>query len=243
MINFISYSDLTNDEKSVYNQRYLICRYYKGLATILIYETTLDITISSRITNRGYILYIERSLVSNISKFLYEILSLIGSLGVESLKEEVAIIDSKFIPRDWQYRLLTELEGSPVSKIIWYVDIEGGSGKSTLSRFIASQRPDSLCINNDFSYYRICRNLSTYTTLRLIIFDIPLAECKSNSLYNILTAINDRYLTSLTSTIVLKDLHIVVLSNFQPDMKLISFKKLDIRVLERTNDSYNVKYQ
>lgn len=133
---------------------------------------------------------------------------------------------------DWQQRLLEELQQKPdPRKVIWYVDTQGNTGKSTMK---------SLLVRQHNAYYATgkCQDMYyAYNKQPIVIFDIP----RTHEGHVNYTAIEDFKNGMVFSTKyeskakVFKKPHVVIFSNFEPNQLSLSQDRWDIRYIDNVS--------
>lgn len=134
--------------------------------------------------------------------------------------------------RQWQQRLHDQLDGEPDDRTInFYVDADGGKGKSWFIRYYISNYPEktqrlSIGKRDDLAYV-------LDPSKRVFLFDIPRNSMQYLQ-YNILEQLKDQMVFSpkyeSTSKIFPNKVHVVVFSNEEPDRE------------QMTNDRYNITH-
>lgn len=155
----------------------------------------------------------------------------------------------------WQESLISELRSFPdYRKIIWYVDIVGGCGKTELADFLMACGDG---VNSSSSYLMVSQcggpkdfasilssSLSSGWEGHCIFFDLP-RDAEKYSIYAPIEMIKNGTFTTTKyqgKTIQLKYRpHVVIFSNFFPDTKRISSDRWDIRLIESENKIFSVR--
>lgn len=135
----------------------------------------------------------------------------------------------RFVPSKWQHELLRELESCVDDrKVIWYVDREGGRGKTYMARYLLA--------NKGACYLTNCKTADgahTYNGEEIVVFDYSRSvEDRIN--YGIIEQIKNGLVFSPkydSRTKVHAIPHVVCFSNFMPDRTQLSADRWDIRVL------------
>lgn len=131
--------------------------------------------------------------------------------------------------REWQQDLFIDLIQEPdPRKIIWYVDINGGKGKSSFAKYM-NIKEGAIVIRNgktaDIAYM--------YKGERIVIIDLSRSvEYRFN--YEVLEQLKDGMLMSSKYESNFKcfnNPHVVVFSNWYPDKTKLSNDRWDIREL------------
>lgn len=131
--------------------------------------------------------------------------------------------------KEWQQQLLVELMLEPnPRKVIWYVDIKGGLGKSSFAKYMKIKH-NAMVIRNgrttDIAYM--------YTDAKVVIVDLSRSmENKFN--YEILEQLKDGMLLSAKYESCFKCFnspHVIVFSNWYPDYDKLSKDRWDVREL------------
>lgn len=133
--------------------------------------------------------------------------------------------------RPWQQRLFDVLQGPvDVDKIYYFVDIEGGHGKSFFSQYVRTQlsvRTYGCEKKSEIAY--------PYDYERIVIFDV--ARVDRASMHDVYRSAEEFKRGTITSTkyqSVQKDFHpchVVIFANFHPELSALSKRFWDITVL------------
>jgi len=135
---------------------------------------------------------------------------------------------------EWQQQLLQELSGEPdMRRVLWYVDIEGGCGKTALCRYLVKNVPFTLFVSSgtakDITYQVV---KSTWDP-HIIAFNLPRSAEGAMS-YAAIESLKDGLLFSGKyegGVKLFPPPHVVVFANFTPDMTKLSLDRWDIRTL------------
>lgn len=133
----------------------------------------------------------------------------------------------------WQSDLASELEDAPVDdrKITFYVDEEGGTGKSWFCRKFFTDNPKvqlfSVGKRDDIAH-------AIDITTRVFLFNIPRQQMQYLQ-YGLLESIKDRVIFSpkycSKTKFLLSKPHVVVFCNEHPDEEKLSADRFDIRII------------
>lgn len=135
---------------------------------------------------------------------------------------------------EWQRDLVTELEGVPNDRsVIWYVDIDGGTGKTQLAKYIATTFPGVQYMSSsnlkDITYQIVKR----VDDPRIILCNLP-RSAEGRLSYAAFESIKDGIVYSGKyegGTRIFPSPHIVVFANFHPDETQLTADRWDIRNL------------
>jgi len=148
-----------------------------------------------------------------------------ASIQLESLDNEF----SDWCLREWQEKALIRLFKQKNRKITWVVDIEGNKGKSTLCRFLR-WKYNAFSVRNgkssDIAY--------AYDYQKIVVFDFT-REQQERVNYQIIENFKDEMLFSPkyeSQTKMFEFCQLIVFSNFQPDIKMLSKDRWDIMLLD-----------
>lgn len=132
--------------------------------------------------------------------------------------------------RPWQRQLVDELSGQPNDRtIIWYVDEDGGAGKTYLSKYLQQE--------HGAHYFRAAKSadMAHYLNVAPIyIFDLPRAV-EEHPPYPFLEALKDGLVFSSKYQSHMKKVplaHLVVFANWHPETRFLSKDRWDIRYLK-----------
>lgn len=134
----------------------------------------------------------------------------------------------------WQRDLATELSGEVTDdrEIVFYVDTEGGAGKSWFCRKYYTDNDDcqllSIGKRDDIAH-------AVDITKRVFLFNIP-RNAMQYLQYGILESIKDRFIFSpkykSATKLLLHKPHVVVFCNEYPDATQLSADRISIRVID-----------
>lgn len=134
------------------------------------------------------------------------------------------------ILRKWQDNLVEELKEKPdKEKIIWYVDIIGGCGKSTLCDKVLATFKDSMLFENG----KTADIAHSWNGQQICLFDFSRSN-ESHINYGVIESLKNGRIYSGKYNGGLKRFgrpHVVCFSNFHPDKSKFSEYKWDIREL------------
>lgn len=136
--------------------------------------------------------------------------------------------------RPWQQKLIEfinyDLQGD--RKITWYVDPEGGAGKSWMKRYLVSTM-NAIAFGNN----RMCDIAHAWNGEPLVIFDFT-RETEERINYSAIEDIKNGYLFSPKYNSVAKNYKsptVICFSNFQPRQSAFSQDRWDIRSMNDEN--------
>lgn len=143
---------------------------------------------------------------------------------------------SAFKPNNWQHKLLEELKGTPNNRsVIWYVDPEGGKGKTYMAKYLKA--------NMEAAYLTNCKSADAahaYKGESIVIFDYSRSNDGTIN-YSILEQIKNGMIFSPkydSRTKVYATPHVVCLANFYPNKSMLSMDRWDIRILDKKSAEY-----
>lgn len=144
--------------------------------------------------------------------------------------------DLPAVLRSWQSDLREEIKGAPDNrKIIWYTDLKGSTGKSTLSKYLYFH---DKVLTMTFADAKDLLNLVyKMQGLPCYIFDLSRtkgAKTSMSDIYQALESIKNGYFINAkyeTGVACYAIPHVVVFSNAAPDLSKLSFDRWDIRNL------------
>lgn len=135
----------------------------------------------------------------------------------------------------WQRELLQDLECDPDDRIIiWYVDKEGNSGKTWLSRYLLLERSDVIRFENG----RSADVKFAYRGQRIVIFDYS-RSVEGHLNYEVIESIKNGLIFNSkyeSRSLVYAIPHVVVFANFEPDKDKLSADRWDIRFINNKHD-------
>lgn len=136
-------------------------------------------------------------------------------------------------PLPWQQQLIDELNGVPDDRtVLFYVDSDGGKGKTWLMRYLLSSDPDSVQVLSVAKRDDIAHAVDE--TKKIFLFNVPRGGMMYLQ-YTILEQLKDRMVFSPkynSRTKILALSHVVVFCNEPPDETKMSLDRYDIRILE-----------
>lgn len=137
---------------------------------------------------------------------------------------------------EWQKYLHGELMSPPdPRKIIWYVDFLGCCGKSYFCKYRAVTFNDALLtqVNNTRDIATVIDNaLKTGWNEGALLVDLPRSAPNDENLYQTLEMVKNGTFNTLKyqgRVVVFDTPHVVVFSNFYPDISLMSLDRWDVR--------------
>ncbi|MBC7092204.1 MAG: hypothetical protein H5T50_09930 [Nitrososphaeria archaeon] len=137
-------------------------------------------------------------------------------------------------PRDWQADLENELSTDADDRsVIFYVDSEGGKGKTWFQQWLVSEKPDRVQILGVGKRDDMCFAIDPDKSIFLV--NVPRGGMEFLQ-YTVLEQLKDRMVFSTKYQSVMKvlpqNVHVVVFSNEQPDMTKMSEDRYVIRSMQ-----------
>jgi len=134
----------------------------------------------------------------------------------------------------WQQDLLTELRGEPdMRQVLWYVDVQGGCGKTALARFLVKNEPNTMFISSgsakDIAYQVIKSTSSPHT----VVFNLP-RSAEAGMSYAAVESLKDGIVFSGKyegGAKLFPPPHVVIFANFLPDLTKLSQDRWVVRTL------------
>lgn len=159
-----------------------------------------------------------------------------GRLYTKGFTVPSAALD--LVPEDqfyqWQRQLLAELGQLPHRrKVIWYYDQEGGCGKTELCRHIIANYENALYLASAAGKDLIHMVAKQKKDPKIIIMNLP-RQAEGKFSYASVEAIKDGLLFSGKyegSSRLFPRPHVVIFSNWYPDLTALTLDRWDIRVL------------
>lgn len=140
----------------------------------------------------------------------------------------------------WQRDLITELRGPPHPRsVIWYTDREGGCGKTALARLLYATFTGVIYLNGGSFKDAAHAVIRAKQDPRLLILNLP-RSVEGKVSYTTLESIKDGLVASgkYEGGVRLYPVpHVIVFSNFFPDINALSQDRWDLREL-RDNTRY-----
>lgn len=143
-------------------------------------------------------------------------------------------------PRDWQIDLCNELLNDPDDrKIVWYSDPLGGSGKTSLAKYLAIKY-DALVVSGKASdiKYAVSNLVNKGKPPRIIIYVCPRTYENFVS-YDALECVKDGLFFSSkyeSGMCLYPNPHVIVFANFVPQLTSMTTDRWDLRHLSTVND-------
>lgn len=169
-------------------------------------------------------------------KFHSGIKTLINEHKIHHQKSSLQEYMNQYTLLDWQERLRIELSGKPHNrKIIWYIDEEGGCGKSIMTKWLYANT-DCTMFNNA----KTADIAAAWNGEQIVIFD--LARCLNGDMINfqaIESLKNGMIFSSKynSHTKVFNQPHVVIFANWPPtNLEALSKDRWDIRSLNKNKD-------
>lgn len=137
-------------------------------------------------------------------------------------------------PRDWQADLENELSTDADDRsVIFYVDSEGGKGKTWFQQWLVSEKPDRVQILGVGKRDDMCFAIDPDKSIFLV--NVPRGGMEFLQ-YTVLEQLKDRMVFSTKYQSVMKvlpqNVHVVVFSNEHPDMTKMSEDRYVIRSMQ-----------
>lgn len=152
-------------------------------------------------------------------------------------------VDIPELKNEWQTELEKELLGKPEKrKIIWYVDIIGGSGKTEFGKYMHANYPNKFITTKDLGTSRdastiIKNEIENGWEQQGVIIDLPrTVEDHDKRIYTFIEDIKDGMLTATKyegGIIHYNKPHVVIFANWEPRYEALSFDRWDVRFLEK----------
>lgn len=166
-------------------------------------------------------------------KFIKYHHGMMAAWNILKAEDELARIKKEEFPEfklyEWEEKLIEELKQKPhPRKIIWYVDLEGGKGKSTFGRYLQTHM-GALLIQNGRS-----KDLALmYEKERIVVFDFARTMIEVIN-YGLIEDLKNGCIMStkyVSCVKIFSKPHIVVFSNFEPNHRAWTQDRWDIRRL------------
>lgn len=135
------------------------------------------------------------------------------------------------VPRDWQAELEAELsQDADDRSVIFYVDSEGGKGKTWFQQWLVSEKPSEVQILGVGKRDDMCFAIDPDKSVFLI--NVPRGGMEFLQ-YTVLEQLKDRMVFSTKYQSVMKvlpkNVHVVVFTNEDPDLTKMSEDRYDVR--------------
>lgn len=135
--------------------------------------------------------------------------------------------------RPWQLELSQELEVDPDDRtIVFYVDSDGGKGKSFFQRWLITKLPEKVQLLGGGKRDDVAHAVDVFKTI--FLFNIPRGGIEYLQ-YTILEQLKDRVVFSpkynSVTKIIVKPCHVIVFCNEEPDRSKMSQDRMVIRTL------------
>lgn len=147
--------------------------------------------------------------------------------------------------REWQTSLIQELTKLPDDRtVVWYYDPVGGSGKTTLCRYLTVAHPNKFLVLNALGGDRdaatiIIGALENGWDGFCLFVDLS-RSCEDKQIYSPIEHIKDGAMTATKyagRSMVFDHPHVVVFANFLPNVLKLSLDRWDIREIRRADPS------
>ena len=144
-------------------------------------------------------------------------------LAEEALEKEVSLLEL----RKWQTEILEVLDNQPERKLTWVWEEEGGTGKSTLARYLAVKRDAFLITGGKHIdiLYAFSKDVKEY-----VVLDLSRSQAERVP-YAVLETLLNGFASSgkyESTTLTFKKCKILVLANFLPEKSELSNDRWDI---------------
>lgn len=150
----------------------------------------------------------------------------------------------------WQKDLIKEIENYDPEQgtrdIIWYLDREGSTGKTSLNKYLAATMKKKVItlstLQGDVSHLVIQQAERTGWTGGAIVVDIPRSREHSYVNYSTIEILQNGDFTSTKyngSRMIAHYSKVIIFSNFFPDIRQMSHDRWKIRVLVKEDGDYN----
>lgn len=142
--------------------------------------------------------------------------------------------------RPWQQQLLEELNTEPDDrKIIWYCDYRGNTGKSFFAKHMFTYR--GALMSTSTNIYNVAKMLQKHSekgkTKKVVIFDyFRCVEAKARKVGEALEYLKDGFVMGgryKAETLTFPSPHVVILTNYLPDISRCSLNRWYIRILDK----------
>lgn len=134
-----------------------------------------------------------------------------------------------FAAREWQQKVLDTIAEAPDKrKIHWYVDHEGGKGKSYLARYLVCEKNAFYCQGGKQSDI-----IHGYDRQNIVVFDLC-RDVEGFVSYSAMETLKNgvMFSTKYNSAMQVFPIpHVIVFSNFDPDRTKLSADRWDITIL------------
>lgn len=157
----------------------------------------------------------------------------IWSRGYNVSHRDLRIIDRHNL-YDWQQELLQELDGQPdMRRVVWYVDVQGGCGKTALCRYLVKHVAFTMFVSSGSGKDITYQVVKSPWDPQIVIFNLPRSAEGAMS-YSAIESLKDGLLFSGKyegGVKLFPPPHVVIFANFLPDMTKLSIDRWDIRTL------------
>lgn len=134
----------------------------------------------------------------------------------------------------WQQDLVTSLEAEPhARRITWYVDAEGGSGKTEFARWAIANLEGCVYVstgsNRDLSHIIVSQN----QTPKIVLLNLP-RQAEGTFSYAFIESVKDGIICSTKysgKTILIPKPHVTIFANWPPDRTKLSHDRWVIKAL------------
>lgn len=138
------------------------------------------------------------------------------------------------VPNDWQRGLIEAVDDEPDDRsVLFYVDPEGGKGKTWLQQYLMSTKPEEVQILGVGKRDDLAHAIDPHK--RIFLFNVPRGGMEFLQ-YTILEQLKDRMIFSpkyqSQTKILDTNPHVIVFSNEEPDMEKMSTDRYIIQHLE-----------
>lgn len=155
------------------------------------------------------------------------------SRGFSVPKDDLDLLEEDAL-YDWQRELLAELGGQPDRRtVIWYYDPQGGCGKTELCRYICAKYENALFLTSAAGKDLVHQIIKAKNDPRIVIMNIS-RQAEGKLSYASIESIKDGLVFSGKyegGTRLFARPHIVIFSNWYPDIAALTPDRWDIREL------------
>lgn len=140
--------------------------------------------------------------------------------------------------KPWQKELIDETRNKPDDRsIIWYYDLQGGSGKSFIAKHLGMYQ--DAFVSSKANTYHIATQLDEFIkangdTILIVVFNFTRQQ-ENHKIYQALEELKDGLVTAEKykgKTLYFKSPHVICLANYIPEVKHFTADRWDIRVLQ-----------
>ena len=134
-------------------------------------------------------------------------------------------------------------------KIVWYIDENGGAGKTTLAKWLFANKRALIIAGTqkmaDVSTL-VRGHIAEYGKLEIVVVNLTRTEEEIKVIYKMIEQIKDGLMTAgkyNSKTVVFNSPHVVVFANWAPERRHLSADRWIIRSItnEENDEPYNIK--